>query len=350
MKTYKQLYERVCAFENLYSAFLKAARGKSARLDCAAFSYGREREILKIQEELLAGTYRHGTYREFTVRDPKQREVKAAPFRDRVVHHALCNIIEPIFEARFIPDSFACRKGKGTLAALERCRALARRFHTGYVLKADISKFFYSVDHAIMLSVLSRHIADKRVLALMAAILASSEDARFRAYFPGDDLFALQRPTGIPIGNLTSQLFSNVYLGELDHFVKQQLLWKPYLRYMDDFLLFGAGKQELWAVLSRIEAFLAEKLRLRVHPVKRSVAPVRRGIDWVGYMVLPGRVRVRRRNIIRFRLRNRKLRALLRSGRIAVADIGQSVQSFCAYTSHADAARLTRELLEREVF
>lgn len=350
MKTYKRLYERVCTFENLYTAFLKAARGKSARLDCAGFSYGRERELLRLQEELLAGTYRHGTYREFTVRDPKVREVKAAPFRDRVVHHALCNILEPIFEARFIPDSFACRKGKGTLAALERCRALARHFHAGYVLKADISKFFYSVDHAIMLAVLSRHIADKRVLALMAAIVASSEDARFRAYFPGDDLFALQRPTGIPIGNLTSQLFSNVYLGELDHFVKQQLLWKPYLRYMDDFLLFGADKKELWAVLSRIEAFLAEKLRLRVHPVKRSVTPVRSGIDWVGYMVLPGRVRVRRRNIIRFRLRNRKLRALFRRGLIAVADIGQSVQSFCAYTSHADAARLTRELLEREVF
>jgi len=350
MKTYKQFYERVCSFGNLYSAFLKAARGKSARLDCACFSYGREREILKLQEELLAGTYRHGAYREFTVHDPKQREVKAAPFRDRVVHHALCNIIEPIFEARFIPDSFACRKGKGTLAALERCRAFARRFCGGYVLKADISKFFYSVDHGIMRAVLGRHIADKRVLALMAAILASSEDSRFWEYFPGDDLFALQRPTGIPIGNLTSQLFSNVYMGELDRFVKQQLRWQPYLRYMDDFLLFGPCKKGLWAVLYRIEAFLAEKLRLRVHPKKRTVSPVNRGIDWVGYMIFPERVRVRRRNIIRFRLRNRKLRALLRQGRIAVADIGRSVQSFCAYTSHADAARLTRELLEREVF
>ncbi|KAF0125765.1 MAG: hypothetical protein FD189_1946 [Elusimicrobia bacterium] len=188
------------------------------------------------------------------------------------------------------------------------------------------------------------------MLALIAAILASSEDVRFRAYFPGDDLFALQRPTGIPIGNLTSQLFSNVYLGELDHFVKQQLRWKPYLRYMDDFLLFGADKKELWAVLYRIEVFLAEKLRLRVHPKKRTVSPVSCGIDWVGYKVFPERVRVRRRNIIRFRLRNRKLRALFRQGRIGFPDIGQSVQSFCAYTSHADAARLTRELLEREVF
>jgi retron-type reverse transcriptase len=249
MKTHKRLYEQVCAFENLHTAFHKAARGKSLRMDCARFAYERERKILKLQAELLSGTYRHGPYREFTVRDPKVREVKAASFRDRVVHHALCNIIEPIFEARFISDSFACRKGKGTFAALERCRALARRFSTGYILKADISKFFYSVDHSVMLKILGRRIADKRTLVLIAEILASSEDARFRAYFPGDDLFALQRPTGIPIGNLTSQLFSNIYLTELDYFVKQQLRWRPYLRYMDDFLFFGPDKKELWFIL-----------------------------------------------------------------------------------------------------
>ncbi|MBU2574363.1 MAG: reverse transcriptase/maturase family protein [Elusimicrobia bacterium] len=350
MNTYNRLYERVCSFENLYSAFLKAAKGKSLRLDCAGFAYNREREIFRVQAELLDGTYRHGPYREFEVKDPKRRQVKAAPFRDRVVHHALCNVIEPIFEARFISDSFACRKGKGTFAALERCSGLARRFSGGYVLKADISKFFYSVDHGIMLAALSRRIADKRALALIAEILASSEDARFRRYFPGDDLFALQRPTGIPIGNLTSQLFSNIYMTELDYFVKQELRWKPYLRYMDDFLLFGPDKKELWLILSRIEAFLAEKLRLRVHPKKRTVSPVSCGIDWVGYMVFPDRVRVRRRNIFRFRLRNRKLRALFKRGRIRLADIRQSLMSFCAYSSHADANRLTRSLLEREVF
>jgi len=350
MKTYKRLFERVCSFENLYSAFLKAAKGKSLRLDCAGFAYDREREIFRVQAELLDGTYRHGPYREFEVKDPKRRQVKAAPFRDRVVHHALCNVIEPIFEARFIPDSFACRKGKGTLAALKRCRALARRFRGGYVLKADISKFFYSVDHGIMLAALNRRIADRRVLALIAEILASSEDARFRGYFPGDDLFALQRPTGIPIGNLTSQLFSNIYLTGLDHFVKQELRWKPYLRYMDDFLLFGPDKKELWLILSRLEAFLAEKLRLRVHPKKRTVSPVSSGIDWVGYIVFAERVKVRRRNIFRFRLRNRKLRALFRRGRIHVPDIKQSIMSFCAYSSHADAASLTRNLLECEAF
>ncbi|MEK7722533.1 MAG: RNA-dependent DNA polymerase, partial [Elusimicrobiota bacterium] len=128
MNTSKHLYEQVCSFENLYLAFRKAAKGKSLRLDCVGFAYNREREIFKLQAELLDGTYRHGPYREFEVNDPKRRQVKAARFRDRVVHHALCNVIEPIFEARFISDSFACRKGKGTFAALERCSGLARRF------------------------------------------------------------------------------------------------------------------------------------------------------------------------------------------------------------------------------
>ena len=188
------------------------------------------------------------------------------------------------------------------------------------------------------------------MLALIAEILVSSEDARFRAYFPCDGLFALQRPTGIPIGNLTSQLFSNIYLTELDYFVKQELRWKPYLRYMDDFLFFGQDKKELWLTLSRIEAFLAEKLRLRVHPKKRTVSPVNCGIDWVGYMVFPEHVRVRRRNIFRFRIRNRRLRALFKRGRIHVQDIRQSLMSFCAYTAHAGAANLVNGLLWLEKF
>lgn len=194
MKTCKRLYERIVSFENLHAAFRKAAKGKGLRADCAEFAYGREREILLLQEELQSWTYRHGPYREFTVRDPKMREVKAA---------------------RFLPESFACRKGKGTLAALKACRREVRRFAGGYALKADVSKFFHTVDHRVLLDLLGRKIADEKVMRLCAEILASSENSRFRTYFPGDDLFALRRPTGIPIGNLTSQLFDNVYLHEL---------------------------------------------------------------------------------------------------------------------------------------
>lgn len=368
MKTYKRLYERVCSFENLHAAFRKAAKGKGLRADCAAFSYGRERELLRLQEELQSGTYRHGAYREFTVHDPKLREVKAARFRDRVVHHALCGVIEPIFEARFLPESFACRKGKGTLAALDACRRLVRRFPDGCVLKADVSKFFHTVDHEILLDLLRRKIADEKVMRLCAEILASSEDSRFRGYFPGDDralsrgsaasgsrrraadLFALARPTGIPIGNLTSQLFANIYLHELDRFVKMELRHGAYLRYMDDVLIFGPGKRGLWEALSSIEDFLARRLRLRPHPVKRTVSPVRCGVDWVGYRVLPDAVRLRRRNIFRFRARCRRLRALYRAGRISIRSVRDSIASFLGYARQAQAGRLMERLLEREAF
>jgi retron-type reverse transcriptase len=350
LKTFKNLYGKVVAFENLHAAYQAAARGKSGRLDCAAFAYNREGKLLALRRELLDGTYRHGPYREFEVEDPKRRQVKAALFRDRVVHHALCRVIEPIFEARFIADTFACRKGRGTRAALERCRELARRFSKGYVLKADISKFFYSVDHQILLELLRRKIADRRVLSLIREILGSSQDARFRAYFPGDDLFALERPTGIPIGNLTSQLFSNIYLAELDRHVKQDLRFKPYARYMDDFLFFAEDKASLWRILAMIEKFLGERLRLRVHPLKRTVSPALSGIDWVGYGVFPERVFLKRRNIFRFRERCARLRRLYRAGEIPLESVRDSVVSFLGYARQAQAAQLMRNILDLEAF
>jgi len=350
MRTYKNLYNLLCSFENLYKAFRQAAKGKSLRSYCAEFSYNREHNIFAIRDELLSGAYRHGAYREFEVADPKRRQVKAAEFRDRVVHHALCNVIEPIFEARFIFDNFACRKGKGTLLALARCKKFVKRFEKGYVLKADISKYFYSVDHAILLKIIGRKIADKKVMCLIREILASSQDDRFRAYFPNDDLFALERPTGIPIGNLTSQLFANIYLNELDYFVKHELRWKFYLRYMDDFLLFSSNKKELFTALKRIEVFLAENLRLRAHPIKRTVSPVRCGVDWVGYRIYPWTARIRRINIFRFRKRNRYLKNLYRRKKISSRKIGNSIASFCGYAKWADAGRLIKQLLEMEVF
>ena len=357
MKTYKGLYERIVTFENLHEAFRKAAKGKSLRADCAEFAYGRERELLRLQEELESGTYRHGPYREFAVRDPKVREVKAARFRDRVVHHALCNIIEPIFEARFLPESFACRKGRGTLSALEACRREVRRMPGGYVLKADVSKFFHTVDHQVLLDLLGRKIADEKVMRLCALILASSEDSRFRTYFPGDDLFAGLRPTGIPIGNLTSQIFANIYLHELDSFVKTELRHGPYLRYMDDFMIFGPEKSGLWRAFARVEEFMAEKLRLRLHPVERTVSPVNAGVDWVGYRIfpsegrgLPDRVRLRRRNIFRFRERCAGLRRHYRAGSIPLEAVRDSVVSFLGYARQAQAGQLMRQILELESF
>ncbi|GAB4568809.1 MAG: hypothetical protein Kow0047_21870 [Anaerolineae bacterium] len=199
-KTFKNLYSEICDFENLYLAFLKARRGKRSRPDVAAFEHSLECELVQLQDELATERYRPGPYRHFTIYESKPRRISAASFRDRVVHHALCNVIEPIWEVRFVRDSYACRPGKGTHAALDRCTAFSRRYP--YVLQADIVQFFPSVDHAILRDLLRRHVACPPTLRLIDLIIASGADvhrAEYRmVWFPGDDLLAVDRPRGLP--------------------------------------------------------------------------------------------------------------------------------------------------------
>jgi len=207
MKTYNNLFNKIYSFENLHLAYLKASRCKRYRDNVLEFSYNLEGNLLKLQKELLNQTYQHGKYREFIVKDLKKRHIKAAPFRDRVVHHALCNIIEPIFDKGFICDSYACRKDKGTHKAIKKTQIFLRSIsdvkakkallEDTYCLQCDISKYFASIDHKILLNLIKKKIADKKVLWLIQGILDSSYDNE-----PGK---------GIPIGNLTSQLFANIY-------------------------------------------------------------------------------------------------------------------------------------------
>jgi retron-type reverse transcriptase len=217
------LFERVCSFLNLLEAARLASRGKRFRPNVAAFSLNLEEELYQLRQELLSQSYRPGPYRTFFVCDKKPRFISAAPFRDRVVHHALCQVIEPIFERRFLYDSYACRKGKGTHAAVERASSYARRFR--YVLKCDVEKYFPSIDHAVLLALIVEQIWDEGALWLIRTILAGSNpQPEAVAYFPGDDLFKpFERRRGIPNGNRTSQFFANVYLDTLDHYVKEEL-------------------------------------------------------------------------------------------------------------------------------
>jgi len=206
VKTFKRLYPKIHAFENLYWAYRKARKGKRSRPDVAAFEFNLELELPQLQLELASETYRPGLYRHFTLYERKPRRISAAPFRDRVVHHALCNVIEPIWEARFITDSYACRLGKGTHAALDRCTSSARRH--AYVLQGDIVRCFPSVDHTILYDLLARRIACPPTLRLIQRIIASGAGIHAAdweiQWFPGDDLLAAARPRGLPIGNQTS--------------------------------------------------------------------------------------------------------------------------------------------------
>ena len=207
------MFETLISWENLLSAYRKAAAGKRGRADVAGFEHRLEERLLELQDELQSGAYRPGGYRSFFIHEPKRRLISAAPFRDRVVHHALCNLIEPVFERSFCADSFANRRGKGTHRALRQCQLLARRHR--HVLQCDVVQFFPSIDHAVLRAQIGRKVTDPRVLALIDQILAGGREVLSEeyemVYFPGDDLFAVNRPRGLPIGNLTSQFWANVY-------------------------------------------------------------------------------------------------------------------------------------------
>lgn len=239
MKRHGNLWKQMISFEALLCASEQARRGKRCRPTVAAFEFNLERELCRLHEELTQKTYRPGAYRSFFIHEPKKRQISAAPYRDRVVHHALVSVLEPIFESTFIADSYACRKGKGTHAAVHRCQHFSRQYR--YVLKADIRKFFPSVDHQILKALLARKIKDPDVMWLVEQIIDGSNSQEVIQHcFPDDNLFtSLERRRGIPIGNQTSQFFANVYLDPLDHFVKDWLGIKGFVRYVDDFLVFS---------------------------------------------------------------------------------------------------------------
>ena len=344
MKRHGHLFDRLVSFENLLAAAGTARRGKRFKANTARFEYQLEPELLTLQDELRSRTYRPGPYRTFTIREPKARLISAAPYRDRVVHHALCRVIEPIFERTFVKDSYACRVGKGTHLAVEVFQRHARRHP--YVLKCDITKYFPSMDHAILFELLARKLKDARVLWLIRTIIdASNEQEWVCRHFPGDDLFTpVTRPKGIPIGNLTSQFFANVYLNGFDHFVKEDLCCSAYLRYCDDFVVFGDDKRALWAIKEAMGSYLV-RLRLALHPRKCQVLPTRDGVDYLGYRVFPTHRRLRATTAKRsIRQLRRKARHCLR-GTLPVGRFLQSLASWLGHAQHADTSGLRREVM-----
>jgi len=302
-----QMYDEICSWENLWLAHHKAARGKRRKSAAATFEYNLADHLLDLQDELATRTYQPGPYDSFYIHDPKHRLISAAPFRDRVVHHALCNVSEPLFERSFIADSYANREGKGTHRALDRAQAFARRFR--YVLQCDVEQFFPAIDHQVLRATLARKIHDPDVLWLIDQILASgvgvlTQEYHMR-YFPGDTLLDALRPRGLPIGNLTSQFWANCYLNPFDHFVKRELGCEGYLRYVDDSLLFADDKQTLW---SRCDALVQRMawLRLTIHPGVHP-RPTAEGFPFLGFVVYPAHRRLKRRKVVAYRRRLRRL-------------------------------------------
>lgn len=353
-------------WENLLLAYRKAAKGKRGHADVAEFEYRLEENLLQLQRELQEQTYEPGKYHSFYIRDPKKRLISAAPFRDRVVHHALCNLIEPIFEKSFIFDSYANRVGKGTHKAIDRAQQFARRYK--FVLTCDIRQYFPSIDHEILKSILYRKLQfaapDKTpycklqfappdnlkivVLPLIQKILQSGagvlQEEYNMVYFTGDDLFAIHRPRGLPIGNLTSQFWANCYLDPFDHFVKRNLRCKGYVRYVDDFLLFSNDKAELNEWRGKIIAELA-KLRLTLHEDKCQPRPVTEGIPFLGFVVFPEHRLLKKQKGIAFQRKYKSARRAVRERRTSMESLNASVQGWVNHVRYANTWGLRLSIL-----
>ena len=269
---FMDLFFEFSSFENLHRAYLNARKQKRYRKDILEYGFFLEKNLVFLRKELLLGSYRHGAYKSFIVTDSKKRKIEVAPFRDRVVHHAVCSIIEPIFERSFIYDSYACRKGKGNHIAVRRARSFMQSSTNSYrgkayFIQSDIKKYFDSVRHDILLSLIEKKVKDKKLFWVIEEIVGSKRGN-----------------LGIPIGNLTSQLFANIYLNELDHFIKDKLGVRQYIRYMDDFFIFSKNPKILLEWRKKIKEFLSFNLGLLLHKKRNGVQSIAR-MDFLGYVI-----------------------------------------------------------------
>ncbi len=343
MKRHGNLFYKITSFENLVLAAQKAQKSKRFRPNILAFNDNLERELIQLQKELLSQTYQTGAYRTFHITDPKSRLISAPPYRDRVVHHALCNIIAPIFEKAFIADSYANRCNFGTHKALTKFTHFTR--NSEYILQCDISKYFPSIDHEILKSIIHSKIKCPDTLWLVDQIIdRSNPQELILERFPNDDLLTpIERRKGLPLGNLTSQLFANIYLNELDQFIKHQLKAQKYIRYLDDFAIFANDYSFLHTAKLAISNFLIN-LRLKLHPIKTQLFATNHGVNFVGFRILPTHTRVLAKNIQRGKKRIRRLQNSVNQGTISTNKLIASCQAWRGHLQHGDTWHLQQQL------
>ncbi len=323
------LFDAICEPGNLRLAFYKAARGKYDRKEVRTFRADFHNRIQIMQDQLVSGCHELGNYRFFTLYDPKKRLICAAPFTERVLHHAVMNVCEPVLERYAIYDSYACRKGKGLHAALARTQYFSRT--SPWFLKLDIHKYFDSIDHDIVLRLLRRKIKDRRVLDLFATLVAAYN------HTPGK---------GLPIGSLVSQHLANFYLGLLDHWLKDELGIRGYLRYMDDFLLFAASREQARQLLHLVRSFLAETLRLQLHE-QQHLRQCCQGIPLLGFSVFPGIIRLNKGSRSRFSRKFRQYEQQYWKGKWDFVDLDRHMNSLIGFTLPADSLGLRNMIIDR---
>lgn len=332
-RTVNGLWAKLTSFENLYQAFNGARLGKRYHGDVMRYAADVEANIVNLQNHLLWKSWEPGPAREFVVLEPKMRAIKAPPFSDRVLHHALVQVVEPLFERKFIYDSYACRKGKGTQAAVARVqhflRVAQRNWGRGlYVVKADISRYFASIRHDVLMTEIEKVVSDADVLWLWRRLLAG---------------YGHEGGVGLPVGALSSQLGANIMLNRLDHVAKDHMGLRYYVRYMDDFVAILPNKAEAQKTLRALDESV-NSLGLTLNP-KTCIHPYQRGIDFAGYRTWPTHILPRKRNIKRARNDFKRLSRRYAEGRVDLPHVRERVMSFLAYTKHCDATETTNRIL-----
>jgi len=350
LKTIKNLFDKIIDFENLYMAWESARKGKRYRDEIMEFSDNLESNLIDIQNHLIYGTYKVGKYRPFYIFEPKKRLIMALPFRDRVVQWAIYRQLFPILNRRFIFDSYACRPGKGTQKAVTRLqywlRQTDRKPQKFYYLKLDIAKYFYRVDHEVLENILRRKIKDERLVDLLVSII-NSEDMKFGlpVGVDPDKCAAADRlaNVGMPIGNLTSQMFANMYLHELDMFAKHKLGLHYYIRYMDDIIILHPDKKYLQAVKDEIETFLNNELRLQLNQ-KTAIRPCSMGIEFVGYRVWATHRKLKRKTAVKIRHAVKGIKKKWESGIMTQEAFDRRIASYKGLLAHCNSYGLRQRL------
>ena len=350
MQSIKNIYEKIYDFENLYKAWEEARKGKRYREDVLIFNQNYEERLIEIQNHLIYGTYEVGKYHTFYVYEPKKRLIMSLPFKDRIVQWAIYRQLFPIYEKSFIYDSYACRCGKGTHKAADRLeywlRQTERKPERYYYLKMDISKYFYRVDHSILLEILERRIKDRRLLDLLEKII-NSETMKFGLPLGKEpdevDIADRLEDKGMPIGNLTSQMFANIYLNEVDQYAKHELGLHYYIRYMDDIIILHHDKKYLAEVKELLRIFLEDNLRLNLND-KTAIRPCSMGIDFVGYRIWSTHRKLKKKTAVKIKRNMKRHIKNVRLGKESKECMNRSIASYRGILSHCNSYGLRQSL------
>ena len=321
-------YNTIISLENLLISWQEFLRGKRNRKDVLEFSVKFMDNIFRLHDELENKEYQHGSYHAFKINDPKPRDIHKANVRDRIVHHAIYRILCPYFDNKFIYDSYSCRVNKGSHKAINRFRDMSRKVsvnntRTVWVLKCDIKKFFASIDHGILKDILRRLIKDNDIMQLLEKIIDS---------FHAESNVNI----GLPLGNVTSQIFINIYLNELDQFIKRELKVRYFIRYADDFVILDTNKSYLIKIIPKISEYLERELKLTLHPNKIFIKTLSSGIDFLGWVHFPYH------RVLRASTKRRMLKKL--KGKVGSENFNQSLQSYLGYLKHGNSYKLSQQI------